>query len=362
MAAHFHQLRVIDIRRETAACISIAFEIPAALEKEFAFVQGQNITVKATIEGEELRRSYSICSSPLEGELRIAIKKIPGGRFSSWAHQAITKGSLLSVLPPTGKFYTRLDAANTHHYIAFAAGSGITPLLSIIKTTLVTEPASHFTLIYGNKNRASIIFKEALEALKNRFLHRFSVHYILSKEKTENPFGQGRIDAEKCRYIFRHLVQIENCDAFFLCGPAGMISELKSFLAARKVPAGKIHFELFTAPNQADLVSAATDTAGTSAAIEKSSRVTIQLDGAAFSFDLPFYGPSILNAALSLGADLPFACKGGVCATCRAKLLMGQVVMDNNYALEPEEVEKGYILTCQSHPRTETISIDFDQR
>lgn len=362
MAAHFHQLRVNDVRRETAGCISIAFEVPASLQKEFSFIQGQNITIKADIEGEEIRRSYSICSSPLEGELRIAIKKVPDGRFSTWAHQAITKGSLLSVLPPTGKFYTKLDAGNTKHYMAFAAGSGITPLLSIIKTTLATEPASHFTLVYGNKNRATIIFKEELEALKNKFLSRFSVHHILSREKTDNPFGQGRIDTEKCEYVFQHLANIKNCDVFFVCGPAAMIFSLQNFLKEKGVESNKIHFELFTTPERSNLAAAEQIAAPSAADIAKSSKVTIQLDGIGFDFDLPFYGPSILNAALSQGADLPFACKGGVCATCRAKLLKGDVVMDNNYALEPEEVAKGYILTCQSHPRTETVSIDFDQR
>ncbi len=362
MAAHFHQLRVKDVRRETAGCISVAFEIPPGLEKEFSFTQGQNITIKADIEGEEIRRSYSICSSPLEGELRVAIKKVPEGRFSAWAHKAITKGSLLSVLPPSGKFYTKLDSANTKNYIAFAAGSGITPLLSIIKTTLATEQGSHFTLVYGNKNRGSIIFKEELEALKNRFLSRFSVHHILSREKTDSPFNQGRIDKEKCETIFKDLLRIENCDAFFLCGPAAMIFTVQNFLEKKEVAANKIHFELFTRPDRSKLAAAEQSPAPTSADITKTSKVTIQLDGIAVEFDLPFYGPSILNAALSLGADLPFACKGGVCATCRAKLLTGEVVMDNNYALEPEEVAKGYILTCQSHPRTDKLVVDFDQK
>ncbi len=362
MAAHFHQLRVSDVRRETAGCISIAFEIPPGLQKEFTFTQGQNITLKALVNGEEIRRSYSICSSPLEGELRIAIKKIPDGRFSSWAHHSITRGSLVHVLPPAGKFNTRLDPSQTKHYMAFAAGSGITPLLSIIKTTLATERGSHFTLVYGNKNRASIIFREALEALKNKFLHRFSVHHILSREKTDSPFNQGRIDNEKCETIFQGLMPIENCDAFFLCGPAAMIYTVQNFLQKKGVAASKVHFELFTTPDRSNPTVARQSQAPTSSDIAKSSKVTIQMDGIAVEFNLPFYGPSILNAALNQGADLPFACKGGVCATCRARLVQGEVVMDNNYALEPEEVAKGYILTCQSHPRTETVSIDFDQR
>jgi ring-1,2-phenylacetyl-CoA epoxidase subunit PaaE len=362
VAAHFHQLQVKDIHRETAGCISIAFDIPRSLQQEFAFIQGQNITIKATVNGEEIRRSYSICSSPLEDELRIAVKKVADGKFSSWAHQSIVKGSLLSVLPPTGKFYTPLDAGNKKHYMAFAAGSGITPILSIIKTTLATEPDSHFTLVYGNKNRASIIFKEALEAVKNKFLHRFSVHHILSREKTDTPLSQGRIDAAKCEAIFQHVVDLKSCDAFFLCGPAPMIFTVRDFLEKKGVEKQQIHFELFSTPDQQGTATMMHDDITESADAGKTSKVTIKLDGVSFDFDLPYHGPGILNAALDLGADLPYACRGGVCATCRAKLLSGEVMMDNNYALEPEEVANGYILTCQSHPRTETISIDFDQR
>jgi len=362
VATHFHQLQVKDIRRETASCISVAFDIPLPLKTTFAFTQGQNITIKTLIDGEELRRSYSICSSPLEDELRIAVKKVPAGKFSSWANLHLEKGSLLAVLPPTGKFFTALDAGNKKNYMAFAAGSGITPLLSIIKTTLATEPGSSFTLIYGNKNRASIIFKEELEALKNKFINRFSVHHILSREKTETPLNQGRIDAVKCSSIFQHLIDIKSCDEFFLCGPEAMIFCVKDYLEQKGIERNKIHFELFTVPgqNRSAVLSQAPEMKNVFEG--KLSNVTIKLDGIAFDFDLPYDGEAILDAALKLGADLPFACKGGVCATCRAKLVAGQVSMDNNYALEPEEIKKGYILTCQSHPRSEKIIIDFDQR
>ena len=303
MAAHFHQLRVKDIRRETAGCISIAFDIPPSLQQEFAFIQGQNITIKATVNGEEIRRTYSICSSPLEDELRIAVKKVADGKFSSWAHQSITKGSLLSVLPPTGKFYTPLDAGNKKHYMGFAAGSGITPLLSIIKTTLVTEPYSHFTLVYGNKNRANIIFKEALEAVKNKFLSRFSVHHILSREKTDTPLSQGRIDAAKCEAIFQHVAAVKNFDAFFLCGPAAMIFTVRDFLAKKGVQKKSIHFELFSTPDQHGTATITRDGITEPADAGKTSKVTIKLDGISFDFDLPYAGPSILNAALALGAE-----------------------------------------------------------
>jgi ring-1,2-phenylacetyl-CoA epoxidase subunit PaaE len=362
VATHFHQLEVNDIRKETPDCISVSFSIPTHLQTIFAFSQGQNITVKINIDGEELRRSYSICSSPLDNELRIAVKKAAHGKFSSWAMSHLKKGILLDVLPPAGKFYTVLNAANKKNYIAFAAGSGITPLLYIIKTTLVTEPESHFTLVYGNKDRASIIFKEELEALKNKFINRFSVHHILSREKAETLLSQGRIDAEKCDTIFKYLTDIKNCNEFFLCGPEAMIFCVKNYLEDKGIEKDKIHFELFTVPGGKKSEAGSKQPGMENTFQGKLSTVTIKLDGISFDFDLPYSGKAILDAALSLGADLPFACKGGVCSTCRAKLLTGEVMMDNNYALEPEEIKNGYILTCQSHPRSEKISIDFDYK
>ncbi|MEO5684057.1 MAG: 1,2-phenylacetyl-CoA epoxidase subunit PaaE [Chitinophagaceae bacterium] len=363
MATHFHQLAIKDIRRETADCISIAFDIPTHLKQIFTFTQGQNITIKAAIAGETLRRSYSICSSPMEDELRIAVKKVADGKFSSWASEHLKKGSELTILPPTGKFYTPLDARNKKNYMAFAAGSGITPLLSIIKTSLQTEPGSSFTLVYGNKNRTSIIFKEELEALKNKYIHRFSIHHIFSREKADAPIYHGRIDAAKCETIFQHLINIKNCDAFFLCGPESMIFTVKDYLEAKGVDKTQIHFELFTPPGQVkSLVATGGPLIAENVFQGKASKVNILLDGVSFGFDLSYNGQSILDAALATGADLPYACKGGVCASCRAKLVSGEVMMDNNYALEPDELNNGYILTCQSHPRSEKISIDFDQK
>ncbi len=360
MATHFHQLIIKDVCKETADCISVAFDIPPHLKNTFAFIQGQNITIKVIINGEELRRSYSICSSPSDDELRIAIKKVADGKFSSWAHTHLTEGSAIEVLPPTGKFFTQLQSDNNKKYVAFAVGSGITPLLSIIKTTLATETSSSFILFYGNRNRASIIFKEQLEALKNQFVNRFSVHHILSREKTETPLNAGRIDADKCDAIFRYVVDINSCDEFFICGPEEMIFCVKDYLAKKAVAENKIHFELFTVPGQKGQVINNETAPINNIADNKTSIVTIKMDGLTFDFPLTYNGDPILDAALKLGADLPFACKGGVCATCRAKLISGQVTMDTNYALEPEEIKQGYILTCQSHPRSEKIFIDFD--
>jgi ring-1,2-phenylacetyl-CoA epoxidase subunit PaaE len=362
MASHFRKLRVTDIRRETNDCVSVAFDVPDQLREEFRFIQGQNITIRARIGNDEIRRSYSICSSPFEGELRIAVKKVPGGLFSTHANDQLSIGDELEVLPPTGKFYTLLDPAQSKHYLAFAAGSGITPILSLIKTVLATEPGSHFTLVYGNRNRPSIIFREELDALKNRYIHRLALHHILSREKMDISLYQGRIDAIKCGELCDKLIDVKGMDEIFLCGPSEMIFTVKRWLEERGVNPHKIHFELFNTQEGRQEARTAEQTAGKASLSGKVSRVTVRLDGTSFEFDLPFEGDAILDAALYQGADLPFACKGGVCCTCRAKLLEGKVEMDVNYALEEDELAAGYILTCQSHPRTEKVVIDFDSK
>jgi ring-1,2-phenylacetyl-CoA epoxidase subunit PaaE len=282
-----------------------------------------------------------------------------GGLFSSWANRELVKGGTLEVLPPTGKFYTELQASNKKQYLAFAAGSGITPILSIIATTLATEPGSHFTLVYGNRNRGSIIFKEQLDALKNRYISRFAIHHILSKETTDAPVNFGRIDAEKCRQLSEKLIDIGSMDEIFICGPEEMIFTVKDWLGSYGVDKKNIHFELFTTPGVQYDKSQSQKTEKLELG-GKSSKVTIRLDGISFDFDLSYEGDVILDGALKQGADLPYACKGGVCSTCRAKLIEGKVDMDINYALEPEELEAGFILTCQSHPRTERVVVDFD--
>lgn len=348
-----------DVRQETPDCVSIAFDIPDRLREAFRFTQGQNVTVKATINGTEVRRSYSICTSPKDGELRIAVKMAPHGIFSTFANQVLKAGDKLDVLPPTGRFYTKLDPANKKQYLAFAAGSGITPILSIIKTTLATEPRSQFTLVYGNRGRNHIIFKEELEALKNRYIERFRVIHILSREKTDIPLFQGRIDAEKCTALEGALLDLETTDEFFICGPEAMIFGVKAFLESKGVTSKNIHFELFTTPGQKGIDQTSVQEI---IATGLESKVSVRIDGITFDFNLPYEGKSILDAAMEEGADLPFACKGGVCCTCRAKLVEGEVSMDANYALEPDELEAGYILTCQSHPRTPVVSVDFDSK
>jgi ring-1,2-phenylacetyl-CoA epoxidase subunit PaaE len=359
LSTHFHNLTIKDIRNETSDCISIALDVPDELKEEFDFTQGQNITVRIFIDNEEIRRSYSICSNPLDNELRIAVKKICNGKFSAYT-DTLERNDHLEVLPPTGKFYTTLHPSNTKNYIAFAAGSGITPIISIIKTTLAIEPNSNFTLIYGNKNRSAIIFREELEAIKNRYMNRFMLHHILSREQTDAHINQGRITAEKCDELSHKLIQIEKCDEVFICGPEQMIFSVKDWLEKKGIDKSKIHFELFTIPGQSLEARSSKLIASKEKAQNKTSHVTIKSDGISFFFELQFDADSILDAAIKQGVDLPFSCKGGVCSTCRAKLLEGKVQMEHNYALEPDDVEKGFILTCQSHPRTEKLVIDFD--
>lgn len=357
---HFHSLQVKKVEKETDDCVSISFDVPENLKKLFQFKQGQTLTIKKKFGDEEVRRNYSICSSPFENKLQVAVKKVEGGLFSAYANDELKAGDVVEVLPPIGKFYTELYPSQKKNYVAFAAGSGITPVLSIIKTTLMTEPHSSFTLVYGNRTKNSIIFKEDLEALKDKFIERFRMYHILSREKSDAAINYGRIDVEKLELLFDKVIDKANCDEFFLCGPEEMIFCIKNYLVENGVATDKIHFELFTIPGQkhsaiGNLQSAIEDS-GTKA------KVSVKLDGIMFDFDLGFNSESILDAALKQGADLPYACKGGVCTTCKARLLQGEVVMDVNWGLEPDEVEKGFILTCQSHPITEKVIVDFDAK
>ncbi len=355
---HFHSLRISKIQKETEDCVSITFEVPQELEDGFRFTPGQSLTVRTRINGAEQRRNYSICSSPYDGVLKVAVKKVPGGTFSTYANEQLRVGDHLDVMPPVGKFFTELDPGHKKSYVAFAAGSGITPLLSIIKTTLITEPQSNFTLVYGNRTKGGILFKEELEALKDRYIDRLRIYHVLSREKTDVPLNSGRIDREKCALLFGKLISLQACDEFFLCGPEEMIFSVRDYLQEHSVPQEKIHFELFTIPGQKK-----STVEGPVAAVAESgpvSKVSVTLDGITFDFDLSYGGHSVLDAALKQGADLPYACKGGVCCTCKAKLLEGTIEMEENWGLEPDEVAAGFILTCQSHPTTPRIVVDFD--
>ena len=354
----FHPLTIKEIRRETPECVSIAFDIPDHLREQYRFEAGQNITLKINLGDEELRRSYSICSSPNENELRVAVKQIEGGKFSGHANSLLKVGDVVDVLPPTGKFNTKISSSNTKNYLAFAAGSGITPVISIIKTIFDTEPDSFVTLVYGNRSRNSIIFKEQLEAIKNKHMNRFMLHHILSREQTDAPVNHGRIDREKCELLSKYLISISEMDHIFLCGPEEMIFSVRDWLLEKKYPKEKIHFELFTVPGEKSVAKKQIAQSHEG----EMSKVTIKIDGVSLPFTLPYEGQSILDGAIQQGADLPFSCKGGVCATCRARLIAGEVEMDTNYALEEEEVAAGFILTCQSHPRSSQVDIDFDAK
>ena len=358
MAIHFHKLTVKEIKKQTPDCVSVSFDIPKELHTDFAFAQGQNITLKKMIDGEEVRRSYSICTAPFENELTVAVKKVDGGKFSSYANDVLKSGDEIEVLPPTGKFNTVLNPANKKNYVAFAAGSGITPVISIIKTTLQKEPQSNFTLVFANRNRASIIFFEELEGLKNKYLQRFNFINLLTRERTDADIFFGRIDNEKLNQLNK-LIDYNKQDEFFICGPEEMIFCVKDFLEAKSIDKKKIHFELFTTPGADKQKSNAVKK---EAAGKIKSTVQIKLDGRTVEFPMGFESSSILDEALKQGADLPFACKGGVCCTCKAKLLEGKVEMDVHWGLEEEEIKQGFILTCQSHPVTEKVVIDFDVR
>jgi ring-1,2-phenylacetyl-CoA epoxidase subunit PaaE len=357
MSIHFHSLKIKAIKKETTDCIGVAFDMPAEMEKRFSFHQGQSLTMRAMIGGEEVRRTYSLCSSPLDKEWRVAIKKVEGGLFSTYANDTLKNGDVLEVMEPVGKFYTELDPAHKKNYLAFAAGSGITPVLSIIKTTLRTEPGSQFTLVYGNKSRASIIFFEELEGLKNKYIDRFNFINILSRERTESSIHSGRINTGKLDEL-ANLLDYSTTDEIFICGPEEMTFCVKDYLQQKGVSEKKIHFELFTSssPQKSKIKNQKSKTEE-----GPSCNVSIKVDGRSFDFDLALNSETtILDAALQQGADLPYACKGGMCCTCKARLLEGEVDMDVHWGLEHEEIEKGFILTCQSHPKTEKVVVDFD--
>ncbi len=359
MRPTFHSLEVADIRRETKDCCSIEFSVPPELKEMYQFTQGQYLTLKTTINDEEVRRSYSICVSPLEGELRVAVKQVPHGKFSTFANQVLKVGDRLDVMNPMGTFFTEVSSDQSKKYIGVAAGSGITPVMSIMKTVLQTEQNSRFTLIYGNKNTKSIIFKEQIEALKNKYMDRLDVHYVLSRESLESPLYNGRIDGDKIRSFARSVISISDMDEVFICGPETMIFAVKDAIGEEGLSDQQIHFELFTTAGSTNEKQTRTDS---DEELDRSiSDIAIHLDGKSFSFELEKNSESILDAALEHGADLPFACKGGVCCTCKAKLLSGEVDMKVNYALEEEEVSAGYILTCQSYPISEKVAIEFDQ-
>ncbi len=358
MSKQYYPLKVKDIRPETEECVSVAFELPAELTKEFEFEQGQYLSLKIDLDGEEVRRQYSLCSSPFNEELRVAIKKVEGGLFSTYANEVLMVGDTLEIMPPQGHFFKVFDEKETHQYVAFVAGSGITPVMSILKATLEKEPESTFTLFYGNRKTDSIIFREELEALKNSYLGRLRIHHVLSREDVGSDWFTGRIDAEKCRFYLDKLIDVENVDAFFLCGPYDMTLEVKQVLEEAQVDPQRIRTELFFVdPNK--IVRKKKEKRDPNIATSEAV-VQVTLDGQTQQFTMEMDSEAILNEAIKAGLDLPFSCKGGVCSTCRAKLEKGEVEMLINYALEKDELEQGYVLTCQSLAKSKEISVNFD--
>jgi len=360
-STQFYPLKVKDIRRETPECVSISFEIPETLNDLFSYQAGQYLTLRTHIDDLEVRRSYSICSAPSDGELRVAIKQMDKGKFSTFANSVLQQDATIEVMPPMGKFTPHHLDGKGKTYLAIAAGSGITPVMSIMKTILEQDDQAKFTLIFGNRNRSSIIFKESIEALKNKYLERLSVHHVFTRETLDAPLFNGRLNAEKLGGFCEKLIDTDQLDEVFICGPEEMILDLRAyFLQTCNMDPHKIHIELFSSPDQPRHINAAWKEKQQAIDPTKTSKVTVKLDGRSFEMNLAYVGESILDAALQQGADLPYACKGGVCCTCRAKLVEGEVDMEVNYALEPDELANKFILTCQSHPRTERVVVDFD--
>lgn len=356
MTPKFHTLKIAEVNRETEDTVSIAFEIPRELITEYKYESGQYLTLKALIDGEDVRRSYSLCSAPHEGEWRVAIKQVENGKFSTYANSALKAGMEMEVMTPAGNFKVEPNKDAKKSYLLVAAGSGVTPVLSIMKTVLSEEPGSNIVLVYGNKGFNSIIFREEIEALKNQYMDRLQVLHVLSRESLGNDLQKGRIDKDKIGTILKKYMNDE-VDAAYICGPEQMIMDVREGLESSGVPKSNIHFELFTSPN-----STKKETIVLPKNSPKiSSTVTIILDGDEMDIDLDSTGKNILDAAQEAGADLPFACKGGVCCTCKAKIMEGTASMDVNYALEPYEVEAGYILTCQAHPTSEKLIVSFDE-
>jgi ring-1,2-phenylacetyl-CoA epoxidase subunit PaaE len=354
----FHSLTIKEVRPETRDAVSIAFDIPTDLADSFRFTQGQHLVMRTQLDGEEVRRSYSICTGVNDGELRVTIKRVAGGRFSAYANESLKAGQSLEVMPPSGHFFVELDAARHGNYLAVAAGSGITPILSIIKTTLEAEPHSRVTLLYGNRSSGSALFREQLEDLKNRYLQRLNLIFVFSREQQDVDLYNGRIDADKCGQLFSRWIDVKALDAAFICGPQAMTETVRDQLKANGMPAERIHFELFAAAGSAQKREAREAAREIDSAV---SQVTVISDGRELSFELPRNSQSVLDAGNAQGLELPYSCKAGVCSTCKCKVIEGEVEMDSNFALEDYEVAAGYVLSCQTFPISEKVVLDFDQ-
>ena len=354
--AQFHDIKIADIAKETSDCSVITFDIPEPLKDDFAFRQGQHLTLRAIIDGEDVRRTYSLCSSPFQDLWQVAVKEIPGGIFSTYVNNQLAAGDVLEIMEPSGNFGVEVSAT-AKTYVAFAAGSGITPILSMIKAHLEKEPASRFKLFYLNRTVKSIIFKEEIEQLRNQYFGRFDIFYFLTREHRDIELLNGRFTEEKLQEIFSKLVYVPEVDEAFLCGPEEMIFLIRDQLVAAGMDVEHVHYELFVSGLSEE------DKARVARLAEQQIDgvdVTIVDGGKEFHFTMTEDYDNILDAALGAGADLPFACKGGVCSTCKCQIKEGSVEMKINYALEPHEVEQNFVLSCQAVPTSKNVKVDFD--
>jgi ring-1,2-phenylacetyl-CoA epoxidase subunit PaaE len=353
----FHRLKIAEVRRETPDSVSILFDIPADLHDAFRFKAGQHLTLRADIAGADVRRTYSLCTAPGEANFRIAIKQMPGGLFSGWANGALQAGHEIEVLPPMGRFVLPEKVA-APHFVGVAGGSGITPVLSLLKHALASDPKARFTLIYGNRNTPSIMFLEELAGLKDRYLDRFEIYHVLEDEAEEIELFNGRLDRAKCDEMFSRLIDVENADAFFICGPGPMMDTVESALKDRGVPTDRVFVERFStsAPTAEQLARSEVINAK-AAGVE----MQVVLDGRRTRVRFDAAKGTILDSVQQAGLPAPYACRGGVCTTCRAKLLSGKATMLKNYGLTDEEVAQGYILTCQAMPDGQDIVLSYDE-
>lgn len=357
MSIDFHKLRVADVNRETQDAVSVTFDVPPELASTFAFKAGQHLTIRIDLNGEEVRRNYSLCTSPLEGALKISVKRIGGGAFSVWVNETLKAGDLLDVMAPHGSFTWEFAQDGAHRYAAFAGGSGITPVLSLIKTALAMDPGSHFTLCYGNRVSTGIMFLEELAGLKDRYLDRLAIYHFLEEEEEEISLFNGRLDREKVEQVLTTLIEPEAIDAFFICGPGPMMDAIEEALHARGVDKQSILIERFTT---GPLSQAQIDAARALEEKAAGLKMSVTLNGRRMNVTFDPEKHSILDNVRAAGLPAPFACKGGVCATCRAKVTAGKVEMKVNYGLSEEELAEGYVLTCQATPVSEGVALTYD--
>ncbi|MEP7296278.1 MAG: 1,2-phenylacetyl-CoA epoxidase subunit PaaE [Burkholderiales bacterium] len=362
MSVIFHPLRVREVLPDTTEAVVVAFDVPPDLREVFSFTQGQYLTLRTEIDGADLRRSYSICAGVDDGELRVGVRKVKGGVFSNWINEHLKPGHQISVMAPQGRFFVPIEPAARRHHVGIAGGSGVTPILSTMKTVLSREPLSSFTLIYGNRALKSTMFKEEIEDLKNKYLARLTLHHVFSDEHTDAPLNMGVMNRDKIGEFLSSVVPASTIDHAFVCGPFQMNDEAEAALLAAGVPEDRIHIERFgIAPQDgAQGVGAVIHEAKPGDA--ETAKITIIRDGLKRDISFTKDQPSILDAASAAGLEVPFSCTSGVCGTCRAKLVEGEVRMERNFALDKNEVANGFVLTCQAHPLTPHVVLSFDER